>query len=282
MAGRIDNLFLCIGAQKAGTEWLWRMFFGHRQLFLTPVKEIHYFDHVAGITCHLDDNRRRARLAKFRRKLWNPAWWPYRGWYRDYMKSPVNDDWYAGLFRDRLGRRFAGEVTPEYSLIGEAGFRHVQRLAPEVRILFIMRDPVERAWSQAMHHARRMKVDLAKEPERGLAVIEQSPNSWALGDYPATIEALRRVFDVEQIELSFYEEVHANRGAAIERWCQFIGIDYRLEWFPPLMARYNRGRPAPLPNDVHVKLRQRFAPTIERVRNLVGRVPQSWGRENQT
>ena len=59
---RIDNYFVCIGAQKAGTTWLARMLSRHPQVFVTPVKEIHYFDHVRGVTQHLADRKRRSRL----------------------------------------------------------------------------------------------------------------------------------------------------------------------------------------------------------------------------
>ena len=47
---KIENYFVCIGAQKSGTTWLARMLSAHPDIFVTPVKEILYFDHVAGIT----------------------------------------------------------------------------------------------------------------------------------------------------------------------------------------------------------------------------------------
>jgi len=273
----IANFFLCIGAQKSGTDWLWEMFSTHPDLFLTPVKEIHYFDHVRGLTHHLDDRRRRARLSKFRRRLWRPSAWRLRPWYRDYISSPVDDAWYANLFRHREDRCFAGEATPEYAIIGEEGYHHIQRLSPDVRILFIMRNPVTRAWSQANHQARRMKVDLSRlAPERAVEVMQSAPNFAALSDYPATIKALRRVFNAEQICLSFYEEAHADRRAALAKWCHFIGIGYRAEWFKRPETVYNVGQATQMQLPVRMLLRERYRLTVEEVRNLVGRVPPSW------
>lgn len=280
MSEEISNFFLCIGAQKAGTGWFWQRFYAHPELFLTPVKEIHYFDYIRGLSDHLDNRRRRARLYKFLGNLWNPSSWSLLPWYRDYMASPIDDDWYANLFRHRAGRRFAGEVTPSYAIIGEDGFRHMRRLSPDMRVLYVMRNPVERAWSQAIHHARAINVDLGKQlPEHALAVMESAPNFMAQGDYTAAITALRRVFNEGQLCFSFYEEVHADRMAAIERWCRFIGIGYRAEWFPQPETRYNENVRIEMLPEVRQQLRERYRSTIAEVRSLIGHVPTSWERE---
>src|SRR5689334_3840207 len=60
----IERYFVCIGAQKSGTTWLARVLSHHPDLFVTPVKEIHYFDHVLGVTQHLSDSKRRSRYRK--------------------------------------------------------------------------------------------------------------------------------------------------------------------------------------------------------------------------
>ena len=65
----IENLFVCVGAQKAGTTWLARVLEDHPEIFMTPVKEIHYFDHVAGITNHLNRRRMRSRYRKYHQRM---------------------------------------------------------------------------------------------------------------------------------------------------------------------------------------------------------------------
>ena len=71
------------------------------------------------------------------------------------MRAALDDDWYVSLFADRGGKKVAGEVTPEYALIGISGLKHLKRLAPDARIIFIMRNPVTRAWSQLLHLSNR-------------------------------------------------------------------------------------------------------------------------------
>ncbi|MCG8561986.1 MAG: sulfotransferase [Hyphomicrobiales bacterium] len=280
----IDRLFVCIGAQKAGTTWLARMLAGHPDFFLTPVKEIHYFDHVRGITAHLSDRKRRSRYRKYHQRLWTQwrRWAELRAqwdWYRDYLSDPIDDAWYADLFRRRGACRFAGEATPEYALIGAEGFGHLKRLAPEVRILYIMRNPVDRAWSQALHYCRSHRLDVAAEPaERLIALLDSEPFE-ALGDYGAVLRDLEAVFAPEQTLLAFYEDMHADRQAALERVCRFIGLDFDRSTFQGAERRYNPSQEGEMPDEVRDHLRRKYAGLAEDIGRRVGRVPESWTQE---
>ena len=263
----IKDLFICVGAQKAGTTWLARVLAEHPEIFLTPVKEIHYFDYVRGLTEHLSDHKRASRHRKYHQRLWTQwhrfgdyrAQWP---WYRDYMKSPIDDAWYRALFADRSGKRIAGEATPEYAIIGREGFAHIKRLAPEVRILFILRNPVTRAWSQEL-----------------IEHMEGAPHFNELGDYMATIAALDAVFAPEQVKILFYEAIHHDRAAALAEVCGFLGARFEPALFPELSRRFNSSQDVKLPDDVRAHLREKYAPMAAAVRKRLGKVPDSWMKE---
>jgi hypothetical protein len=280
----INDYFCCVGAQKSGTTWLARVLAEHPQIFVTPVKEIHYFDHVAGITQHLNDRRRRSRYRKyFQRLVTQPArlglhraqW----GWYRRYMRRPIDDAWYRDLFEERAGKRFAGEATPEYALIGEAGFRHLQRLAPAARLVYIMRNPVSQAWSQLLHHCRANAIDAAKLSDAEAIAITEQPRVRALGDYAGTIDEVRRVFAADRLHLMFYEDVHAARLDAIAGVCSFIGADYDPAWFPDVDQAYNRSQDVKASEAVKAHLRGSLRAVAEAVADRAGRLPEAWRRE---
>ena len=282
---RIDDFFVCIGAQKSGTTWLARVLSSHPDLFMTPVKEIHYFDHVQGITQHLSDKKRRSRYRKFYQKLFtqwgklaeNRAQW---SWYRTYMRAPIDDAWYASLFAGRGGRRFAGEATPEYAITGVDGLRHIQRLAPAARVLFIMRNPVTRAWSQALHHCRSTNRDATRlSVEELIALMHEAPNFTALCDYAATLDALGAVFPPQQVSILFYEDMHADRERALRKVCAFIGLPFDAKSMPELGRRFNRSQDAALPEALRAHLRQAFRGQADAVRAKVGRLPPSWETE---
>jgi hypothetical protein len=279
----IERFFVCVGAQKAGTTWLAKVLAGHPDLFLTPVKEIHYFDHLRGLTQHLSVRKRRSRYRKYFQRLLT-QWGRYSelrpqlSWYRRYMRAPVDDRWYTSLFAERLGRTFAGEATPEYAIIGEEGFRHLRRLSPSARILFIMREPVARAWSQVLHRCRSEGRDAARMSSDEILRLVDDPRFAAFGDYPATIANLERVFPAEQVKLLFYEDIHAGRLAALEEVCAFIGCRFEARYFPGHGRLFNRSQEVAAPEVVVAGLRERNRGLIERIAERVGRVPEVWNR----
>lgn len=277
----IENLFLCVGAQKAGTTWLGRTLARHPDVFFTPVKEIHYFDHRAGLSHHLGERKRRSRHRKYYQRLltqWH-RWgelWGQRDWYRAYMRDPIDDAWYASLFARRGGRAIAAEATPEYAIIGEAGFRHVARLAPDARLLYIMRNPVTRAWSQILHRCRSEGRDAARMETEALVAIAREERFEAIADYAGALDAIEAVFPEEQIWLEFYEDIHADRLAALERICAFIGVGFDRRRFPDLARSYNVSQSVAVPGAVRAALRERYRPLAEGIRARLGRVPDSW------
>ncbi|MEZ5773735.1 MAG: sulfotransferase [Hyphomicrobiaceae bacterium] len=280
----IPRYFVCVGAQKAGTTWLMRMLSAHPDIFVTPVKEIHYFDHVRGITRHLSDKKRRSRHRKLYQRLLTQ--WDrleqnrqHRQWFRRYMADPIGDAWYRSLFEERFGRSFAGEATPEYSLIGADGYRHIQALAPEARVVFVMRSPVAQMWSQILHHCRSEGLDAARMSAGALVDLAGRERFAALGDYGATIDALRAVFPAEQLLFLFYEEIHLDRTRALEEVTGFIGARFSAEPFPAAETRFNRSQDVAAPEPVREALRRTLKARGEAVGARIGRLPEAWARE---
>ena len=283
-SAEIKDYFVCIGAQKAGTTWLGRVMSRHPEVFFTPVKEIHYFDHVRGITQHLSDKKRRSRLRKHYQRLLT-QWGrlselkAQNAWYSRYMSDPIDDDWYAALFADRLGRRFAGEATPEYAILGVEGLEHIRRLAPSARIIFIMRSPVRQAWSQLLHQCRVRRLDARKLDERQMREILADERVQALGNYPATLGDMARVFPRGQLLTLFYEEIHADRLAAIEQVSNFIGASFEAAKFDGLDERHNKSQDVAMPESFRAQLKATTREIAIKTGQAVGRLPEAWARE---
>jgi hypothetical protein len=283
-APAIERYFVCIGAQKAGTTWLARVLSRHDDVFVTPVKEIHYFDHIAGLTQHLNPRKRRSRTRKYHQRMWTQwhKWREHRAqgaWYRTYKRATLDDAWYASLFAQRGGKKIAGEVTPEYALIGEAGLKHLKRLAPDARIIFIMRNPVTRAWSQLLHQCRVRKLDADSLSVSELLAIAEEERFEALADYIRVLDALDAVFEPEQLLLLFYEDIHADRAKGLKRICTFLGVGFDADRHGGLEKRYNPSQSARMPSDLRKKLRIKYRAMVREVEDRLGRVPASWRRD---
>lgn len=280
----IERHFVCVGAQKAGTTWLARALSAHPDLFVTPVKEIHYFDHLAGLSTQLSDRKRRSRYRKYwQRRLtqWtrHAQYRSERDWYRAYMSQPIDDAWYASLFALRGQASHAGEATPEYALLDAAGFRHLQRLSPDVRLIFILRNPVARAWSQILHRCRRLRIDARRAASDRLLALTAEPTFPLFGDYRRTLFAIGEVFPPEQLCVAFYEDLHADRAAGLDRLSRFIGVGGYEPAGAALSRRHNPSQAAEMPDAVRAALRNGAREQVDWVLARLGRVPSEWEME---
>jgi hypothetical protein len=280
----IEHYFVCIGAQKAGTTWLVRVLSHHDEVFITPVKEIHYFDHIAGLTQHLSARKRRSRFRKYFQRMWTQwgKWREHRSqgeWYRAYMQAELDDAWYASLFARRGSKKMAGEATPEYALIGEAGLRHLKSLSPDARIIFIMRNPITRAWSQLLHQCRVRKLDANVLSVSEFLAITEEDRFEALADYLRVLDDIEAVFEPGQILIEFYEDIHADRTVALKRICSFLGVGFDADRHGDLEKRYNPSQTAHMPEDLHKSLGIKYRDMVREVEDRMGRVPVSWKRD---
>ncbi len=198
--------FLLIGAARSGTTWLCQRLKLHQNIFVTPVKEIHYFDiyrkypfwHLIRIRRVLLHLRRYFTylLDRSRRNTETTGW--LLKWGLDYFLMPKSHAWYRRMFRDQRGR-IAGELTPAYAILDESRVAEAVSINPEVRIIFQMRDPIDRAWSQTVMHLD-LHLDLHRHP----------------GDYAQYVDEIRAViFRDEIIKRSMYLET-------IDKWEKYL------------------------------------------------------------
>ena len=151
--------FLCIGAEKSGTTWLYHNLKKHPQIWMPPVKEIHYLDEIQRkpsltILDRLFDSRfynqnwRQIFKEQIKSNLRHPNLDNIL-WYSNYLFSPRNDQWYTSLF-ERARERITGDITPEYSSFKTEEVAYAYKIMPKSKIIFLLRNPIERAWSHAL------------------------------------------------------------------------------------------------------------------------------------
>jgi hypothetical protein len=225
--------FVGIGAQKAGTTWLYRNLRDHPQIWM-PKKEVHYFDQRIndtsfGLRARLFGGRPEDQAWRQQVKHWTGVHLkkfslPGLLWvYRYYMRPP-DDAWYATLFAAGEGKT-TGEITPNYSVLGKKQIAHVHEIMPEAKIIFLMRNPIERAWSQTvMYFDKRegRRVDEVREEE--FLDFTRSQSSLHT-DYLGTLENWGAFFPEKQIFVGFLEDVHFYPNRLLARAYRFLGVD---------------------------------------------------------
>jgi hypothetical protein len=207
--------FLVVGAQRSGTTWLHRVLGQHPALWLPPVKELHYFDRL--------DIKRTILEPKERRRVGLKRLLSLDPWLINYWLRARSDDWYARLFRAAKAKGLvSGEITPAYATLDETVLGRIKRMNDKIKLIFVMRDPVERAWS-AVNNAAKKGVD-ASTVEKSIKRARES-GAAARSAYADTIKRLESVFPANQIHYSFFEALRDRPEALTVELFSFLGVD---------------------------------------------------------
>lgn len=194
--------FICIGAQKAGTTWLYDKIRHHPGVWMPPYKEIHYFDAVHGPEKHILRLQTKNRLSEIQKgtKECRKKIKIYGRPYIDAILNvaDLNDEWYQRIFAHKDARnRCAGDVTPAYAVLPSAGVEHMRRLCPDARLIHLVRDPVSRALSNLRMAAQRGRLSM-DSPEAVLG-SRQYERATARSRYSEILPRWEAIFPPAQI-----------------------------------------------------------------------------------
>jgi lipopolysaccharide transport system ATP-binding protein len=239
--------FLIIGAQRAGTTSLFYYLCSHPDVARPATKEIHFFD----------DN------------YWRGI------------------DWYRSFFGLSFGRaRVTGEATPYY-LFHPAVPTRVAATIPDVRLIALLRNPVDRAYSH-YHKMRRMGIErlsfkkalaaeerrLAGEEERLLADARYRSTHHrrhayvGRGLYADQLEHWLASFPREQLLVLLSDDFFARPGEVYAQTVEFLGLP---PWQPEALEDRNPASYKALAPEIRAGLEARFAEPNARLAGLLGR-----------
>ncbi|APX14352.1 hypothetical protein BWR18_21160 (plasmid) [Tateyamaria omphalii] len=234
MAQDMDRgvFLLGVGGQKCGTSWLHDMLMRSAQVDMGFNKEYHIFDARTLPECVRFKN---GPLKRYDRQVaaGTPPAPGSKLWLRaHFLREP---DTYYDYFAQRLAApdiRLTGDITPSYSGLSTDTLAEIRdgmaaRGVP-TKVVFLMRDPVERSWS-ALRMSRRQTA--LKNPGHVFKLSEfdqlranyKEPNYELRANYAATLARLETVFDAGDIFVEFYETLFAQD--VMDRFCAFAGID---------------------------------------------------------
>jgi hypothetical protein len=262
---RCDPDFLLVGAKRGGTTSLWRYLAEHPdvlRLFPRPerIKGLYYFDERYG----LGDR-----------------------WYRSHFPTRARR-----ALRSRTGPPArVGEASPYYLYHPLAPTRAAAAV-PDARILVVLRDPVERAYS---HWKERRSNDgdplgfaeaieaeegrLAGEPERILAdptAVSTAHRHWSYldqGRYAPMLERWFAAFGREQVLVEVSEEMYADPQRTFDRVTAHLGLAGH-DLADPVA---HNAEPSPdLDPGLRAELAARLAPAVRATEALLGR-SLPWG-----
>ncbi len=269
----MDRTFLLgVGAMKAGTTWL------HDYLAASPQcqpghrKEYHVFDSLdfpaeqgrEPWLLHRVVDKARASLDEVANG--GPADPTYLHQAAMIADEQLYFDYFTALFSRDPATRLTLDITPGYALLSADRLASIraefERRAVRPIALFLLRDPVERIWSQVRMQKRRRPENNPGSAEELVAQRYAEPSYAERTRYEATVRHLDTVFG-DQAGYGFYEELFdpATTERELRATCRLAGIDFHE---PDLDARFNVSpRSAALPEETVRAMAEHYRPTYE-------------------
>lgn len=199
--------FLVIGVPKAGTTALHAALHRHPALFMSAIKEPKYF---------LTDGP--------------PPTHGGPGDAQTYREHVWQRERYEALFEDAPAGALRGESTPFYLHDTQAHLR-IKRTIPQVKMIAVLRNPVERAhsnwahlWSAGLEPIGDVVSACAEEPRRIEAGWAAFWRYVELGRYGEQLKHLLGVFAREQLLTLRYRHLLDEPAATLDRICGFLGV----------------------------------------------------------
>lgn len=243
--------FLIISPPKSGSTWLADNLRCHPQLFVPAIKEVKYF----------------STLFKW-----------------------LDLKWYSDHFAPAQGR-IPGEASPSYAALPLERIRAIRGLMPDLKLVYLMRDPIARAWSHAKHthHFREANfaesttaIDEMTDPRW----LEAVSNEWLLasGDYLGHLRRWLSVFPAEQIHVGFFDSIVERPTDLLREIFSFLGVEPNVDLSGfPVAERILPGPPGNFSPDLEEYLRQLLGYRTEELarflqENFALAVPPAWQR----
>ncbi|MDT8893924.1 sulfotransferase [Halomonas sp. I1] len=272
---KIDNLILCVGAQKAGTTWLYSLLKSSPDVKFFKYKEVHYFDYVSSINKQLLNRSGRDVFKSLGESLHEVESERKDDVY-SFLDRNLNDEWYVSVLSSESAV-YSADFTPEYALLDENQLEKVWGVSENCKIIFIMRDPVERTKSAMQYFYQNKGRDLGKLSEGELIHSALSPIFLNRSLYEKTIHALDSTF--EDVLYLFYEEVMADKMGAISKLEDFLNIDLSHIDKTGLDKKVNKSDQYSFGEKFEKSLRYALSYTYDSVLHRFGYVPDEWKKE---
>jgi hypothetical protein len=206
--------FLCIGAHKGGTTWLYQQLDSHPAFWMPPFKELHYFDQLSNVERASSPRCRDERDLRFLESIKNLSAKPY-----------IDLEHYARLFEPK-GSFLSGDISPNYSTLNNELIRQVVRYFPTLKVIFLARDPVERAWSHLSMEVRYHQIESFDVTDINEVNRNLVRRGLLLRSYPSVVVARwKRHVHPDRFRIYFFDDLQGNPTELRRSIVRFLDAD---------------------------------------------------------
>lgn len=205
--------FILLGAAKSGTSSVWDYLKQHPQIFMSNPKEPNFFVFEGVKLPPFSGPESPEVLLK-----------------RLYQNTITDSESYQALFDKVSGEMAIGEASVRYLYFPQAP-ENIKKYIPDVKMIIMLRNPVDRLYSHYVMNIRHLLEPLSLEK-----AIEQEEerinNNWGwdwhytkVGMYSQQIKRYLNYFEPEQLKILFYDDFRENPVGVMTEIYQFLGVD---------------------------------------------------------
>lgn len=220
---KIPNFFI-VGAAKSGTTSVYEYLSQHPDIYLSPNKEPHFFSNKAFSLPHNGpgDNKYNFRRIK---KTWED---------------------YIDLFKGVKNEKVLGEASTSYLHYYRTAAPLIYKSNPEAKILIILRNPVDRAFSAYWHMIRDKRETLSFEDALKSEENRKKENFAGLwfytevGFYYNQVKEYLNTFDKNSVKICLFDDFDKNPKQVIDDIFRFLGVDDNFN--PNINIKHNTSK----------------------------------------
>lgn len=222
----LPNFFI-VGAAKGGTTSLQNYLSQHPQVYMSPIKETNFFSQAD------------MRADLFNREYRMDTTLDIEHYLTGTMERSVHianvERWedYVRLFRNVKDEKARGEASTSYLYCPSTAER-LSNTIPDARIVMILRNPIDRAYSHYLMNlrlAKTLETEFIREVETD---FHRAERGWGisrlyleLGLYSEQVERYCAHFPAERVHIIIYDDYRSQPLETIAALCKFLGIDER-------------------------------------------------------
>ncbi|HKD05698.1 MAG TPA: sulfotransferase [Bryobacteraceae bacterium] len=235
---RLPNFFI-VGAPKAGTTSLYHYLDQHPQIYMSPIKEPNFFS--TEVRAENFEASQRPALERDARAV------------RRFLDGPMNEKRFGGIVTELADYERLFTNAGNATAVGEASVCYlwsstapgkIASMAPDARIVIILRDPAARSFSQYAHGLSVGAIkDSFREHIRKSLILEpkQFCSVYPFLEFGLYAEQVRRYRDLfgPNVWIGFHEDFRANPLKEYRRLLRFLEVDDAF--IPDLTQQYLEG-----------------------------------------
>jgi len=273
----IENLFLSVGAMKAGTTWLYEQLKDHSDIFFTPEKEIHYFANKVGIENQLNHRKRIIKLKETMERCskGNPKFISENlddiYWYANYARQKeIDNEWYESLFSLNTENKFCADFSNLYCQMNKNGWENVRKTAKNIKVIYTLRDPLERLWSHYKFHMKWVN----REDEALEAGFEHFKNLldqhffWVNAEYAKNYKLLKQSLKDDELMILYFEDFREDPVKMLLEVQEFLGVEKIVPDTKKLEKKVNKTKEFDIPEEWMEYMKGKISGEIEELKEV--------------